>query len=76
VISAFETANVAYLKGDWTHRDPAITRMLATFGRNGVPLYVFYPAGAASEPVVLPQILTPEIVLREIGQTKSARIQN
>jgi thiol:disulfide interchange protein len=76
VISAFESANVAYLKGDWTHRDPAITRMLATFGRNGVPLYVFYPAGAASEPVVLPQILTPEIVLREIGQTKSARIQN
>jgi thiol:disulfide interchange protein len=76
VISAFESANVAYLKGDWTHRDPAITQMLAKFGRNGVPLYVFYPAGAASEPVVLPQILTPEIVLREIGQTKSARIQN
>jgi len=76
VISAFEAANIAYLKGDWTHRDPAITAMLAKFGRNGVPLYVFYPAGASSEPVVLPQILTPDIVLREIGQTKSARIQN
>jgi thiol:disulfide interchange protein DsbD len=76
VISAFEAANIAYLKGDWTHRDPAITAMLAKFGRNGVPLYVFYPAGASAEPVVLPQILTPEIVLREIGQTKSARIQN
>ena len=76
VISAFETANVAYLKGDWTHRDPAITQMLAKFGRNGVPLYVFYPAGVDAQPVVLPQILTPEIVLREIGQSKTARIEN
>ena len=76
VISAFEAANIAYLKGDWTHRDPAITQMLAKFGRNGVPLYVFYPAGASAQPVVLPQILTPEIVLREIGQSKTARIEN
>lgn len=75
VISAFEAANVAYLKGDWTHRDPAITAMLAKFGRNGVPLYVFYPADSTAQPVVLPQILTPEIVLREIGQSKTARIE-
>jgi thiol:disulfide interchange protein/DsbC/DsbD-like thiol-disulfide interchange protein len=73
VTSAFAAANVAYLKGDWTHRDPAITEMLAKFGRNGVPLYVFYPAGSSSQPVVLPQILTPEIVLREIGNSKTAR---
>jgi thiol:disulfide interchange protein len=76
VISAFETANIAYLKGDWTHRDPAITQMLAKFGRNGVPLYVFYPASPTAQPAVLPQILTPEIVLREIGQSKTARIEN
>jgi thiol:disulfide interchange protein DsbD len=76
VISAFEAANIAYLKGDWTHRDPAITQMLARFGRNGVPLYVYYPAGASAQPVVLPQILTPEIVLREIGQSKTARVEN
>jgi len=76
VTSAFTAANVAYLKGDWTHRDPAITAMLAKFGRNGVPLYVFYPAGASSQPVVLPQILTPEIVLREIGSSKTALNKN
>jgi thiol:disulfide interchange protein DsbD len=76
VISAFEAANVAYLKGDWTHRDPAITQMLTKFGRNGVPLYVFYPAGASAKPVVLPQILTPEIVLREIGQSRTAHLEN
>lgn len=74
VKEAFVAAKVAYLKGDWTKRDPAITAMLAEFGRNGVPLYVFYPAGPQSKPVVLPQILTPDIVMREIGQSRTANV--
>jgi thiol:disulfide interchange protein DsbD len=37
-----------------------------------VPLYVFYPAGRESRPVILPQILTPALVLRETGQVKKA----
>ncbi|HTJ97071.1 MAG TPA: protein-disulfide reductase DsbD domain-containing protein [Rhodocyclaceae bacterium] len=66
VTSAFKNAGITYLKGDWTNQDAAITKKLAEFGRNGVPLYVFYPAGKNAEPVVLPQILTPEIVLEHI----------
>jgi thiol:disulfide interchange protein DsbD len=54
--------DIAYLKGDWTQRDAAITRYLAEFGRNGVPLYVLYPRGGG-EPTVLPQLLTPDLVL-------------
>lgn len=51
---------IVYMKGDWTNRDPAITALLAEFGRNGVPLYVAYPSKTAGgEPKVLPQILTP-----------------
>lgn len=76
VTAAFKAANVAYLKGDWTHRDPAITAMLKQFNRTGVPLYVFYPAGADAAPVVLPQILTTDIVLREIGKSKTAYAPN
>lgn len=76
VRAAFAAGNVAYLKGDWTQRDPAITAKLSEFGRNGVPLYVFYSAGAQSQPVLLPQILTPEIVLREIGKSKTAQVNN
>jgi thiol:disulfide interchange protein DsbD len=63
VTNAFRNEGIAYLKGDWTNQDGQITRQLAAFGRSGVPLYVFYPKGAHSDPVVLPQILTPEIVL-------------
>ncbi len=53
--------DIAYLKGDWTHRDDAITAYLSQFGRSGVPLYVVYPVGGG-EPEVLPQLLTPAIV--------------
>jgi thiol:disulfide interchange protein/DsbC/DsbD-like thiol-disulfide interchange protein len=60
----FADAKVLYLKGDWTNRDPSITAYLADHGRNGVPLYVFYPP--EGEPRVLPQILTEEIVQRAI----------
>lgn len=66
VMQAFKDAGIHYLKGDWTNQDAAITHKLAEFGRNGVPLYVFYPAGKNTEPIVLPQILTPEIVLEHI----------
>jgi len=53
--------DVAYLKGDWTRNDAAITRYLERYGRNGVPLYVLYPAGGGP-PRVLPQLLTPDSV--------------
>lgn len=60
VKNALTQHGVTYLKGDWTRQDPAITEYLASFGRNGVPLYVLYPA--EGEPQVLPQILTPTLV--------------
>jgi len=55
--------NIAYLVGDWTNRDPDITQFLQQYDRSGVPLYVYFPAGADSKPVVLPQVLTENIVL-------------
>lgn len=63
---AFAERRVAYLVGDWTRGEPAITALLRAHGRDGVPLYLFYPAGGGA-PVVLPQILTEGAVLRAIG---------
>lgn len=63
VTDAFARKGVVRLKADWTTRDPAITRVLGSFGRNGVPLYLLYPPGAATEPTVLPQILTEGVVV-------------
>ena len=61
VRTAFAAAGITYLKGDWTRPDPEITAYLRAAGRDGVPLYVFYPAGGRPA-VTLPQLLTPDIV--------------
>lgn len=58
---------VAYLKGDWTHRDPEITAYLARYGRNGVPLYVVYPRGTG-DGETLPQLLTPDLVSQALAR--------
>ena len=66
VQTAFEAENVAFLVADWTRRDKVIGAELAKHGRAGVPLYLYYPAGAET-PVILPQILSPELVTRTIN---------
>jgi thiol:disulfide interchange protein len=63
VQEVFRDKGVTLMKGDWTNRDPAITKALAAFHRAGVPLYVAYNATVNSvQPVVLPQLLTANIV--------------
>jgi thiol:disulfide interchange protein DsbD len=64
VREAFADSGIAYLKGDWTNRNPEITRLLERFGRSGVPLYVLYRSGR--EPVLLPQILTQSLVIETL----------
>ncbi len=67
VQQAFAAHHVAYLKGDWTRQNPDITEFLHAHGRDGVPLYVLYPAGNAA-PIVLPQILTEETMLAAVAK--------
>ncbi|RRQ51173.1 thiol:disulfide interchange protein [Sphingorhabdus wooponensis] len=54
--AAFAKAGIQTMVGDYTRRDPDITRFLAKHGRSGVPLYLYYPPNADAR--VLPQILT------------------
>jgi thiol:disulfide interchange protein DsbD len=67
VMHAFGERNVALFKADWTREDPAITQELAALGRSGVPVYALYSPGQ-SAPVLLPQVLTPGIVLDVINK--------
>lgn len=69
--SALSQHGVHYLVGDFTREDPAIARYLARFGRNGVPLYVLYPAGGG-EPALLPQLLTPRLVEEALLRASSS----
>ncbi len=64
VIKRFGELGIVRMKADWTLKDPVITATLAEFGRNGVPLYVFYPK--TGNPVVLPEVLTPSVLIAAV----------
>lgn len=66
----FADEGIQYVKGDWTNADPAITMVLESFGRSGVPLYIYYPTDG--QPVVLPQVLTPGIVIEAIEEADAS----
>lgn len=61
----FRDQNVVTLKADWTNQDPAITAELAKWNRSAVPFNLVYLPGQ-SEPTILPEILTPSIVLEAL----------
>ena len=65
VIEEFLKQGIMLVKADWTNSDPKITQALQSFGRSGVPLYVYYPQDG-SDPVILPEVITPAIVLKVI----------
>jgi len=67
VLSAFKSQGITYLKGDWTHQNPEITRVLSQHGRSGVPLYLFFGAGQDTPAAVLPQVLTPDVVIQAVS---------
>lgn len=63
----FEKHNVHHIVGDWTNYDSNITKYLNRYGRDGVPLYVYYgPTDPQTQErpaaVLLPQLLTPRTV--------------
>jgi thiol:disulfide interchange protein len=70
VKQALQAANVALLKADWTRHDETITQALAALDRSGVPAYALYAPGQ-SEPQMLPEVLTPGIVIDAVKKLPS-----
>lgn len=65
VLRAFADKGVVLMRADWTNRDDEITRELARFNRNGVPLYVLYDGRGGAK--VLPELLSERIVRQAIA---------
>jgi thiol:disulfide interchange protein DsbD len=65
--ASLKSNNVTYLKGDWTFKDPQITKLLNQYNRNGVPLYLLFSSNS-QDAQVLPQILTESLLLDKINQ--------
>ena len=62
VLRYFAENRIATLRADWTNQDPRITAELARFQRSAVPFNVIWKPGR-EEPVILPELLTPGMVL-------------
>jgi thiol:disulfide interchange protein/DsbC/DsbD-like thiol-disulfide interchange protein len=71
VVREFGSRGVVALRADWTRQDPRITATLAALGRNAVPVYALYLPGEAA-PRLLPEVLTPSIVLAGLADVKPA----
>jgi thiol:disulfide interchange protein DsbD len=63
-----KSLDVVALLGDYTHFPDAITTELNRYNRAGVPLVLVYPKNADAPPIVLPEVLTPGIVLNALEQ--------
>ncbi|MBX9882330.1 MAG: thioredoxin family protein [Sphingomonas sp.] len=66
VQAAFAKHGVSTLVGDWTSGDAKLGRFIEAHNRAGVPLYLYYAVGAR-EPEVLPQVLTPDLLIAKAG---------
>tara|TARA_X000000950_G_C13621580_1_gene539638 strand:- start:197 stop:568 length:372 start_codon:yes stop_codon:yes gene_type:complete len=57
--------DINYVVADWTNKDSEILDVLSSYGRSGVPLYVFWRPGM-QDPLILPAILTEQILLKNL----------
>ncbi|MBI5800365.1 MAG: thioredoxin family protein [Verrucomicrobia bacterium] len=60
--------NAVALLADNTLETPAIVSELKKFGRAGVPMVLVYPRDSKAEPILLPTLLTPGIVLEALDK--------
>ena len=65
VKTALRQTGTTYMIADSTNYNAEINQAMAGFGASGLPLYVVYPADGRP-PVVLPQVLTKEIVVNAL----------
>jgi beta-lactamase regulating signal transducer with metallopeptidase domain len=64
---------VAVLRADYTRGEEEVAAELRTFGRSGVPLTLVYAEDGKSEPEVLPDVLTPQLVLDALERARSVK---
>ncbi len=69
VVDAFERFGIASFEADWTNPNEAIRLELARFGRAGVPMYLLYDPRRPTQPELLPDVLTVDLVIDALRKT-------
>jgi thiol:disulfide interchange protein len=60
--------NAVAFTGDYTRTPDNITTELNRYNRAGVPLVLVYPKNPDAQPIILPEVLTPGIVLNALDR--------
>ena len=68
VRAKLKSMDAVALLGDYTRFPDNITTELNRFSRAGVPLVLVYPKNTEAQPIVLPEILTPGLVLNALDR--------
>jgi thiol:disulfide interchange protein len=68
VTEKLKALNVVTMQADYTNQNPAIGKILAKFNRSGVPLYIIFPGKNPTRPIVLPEVITQDLVLKALDQ--------
>ena len=67
VIQFFADNSIQSLKGDWSNKNPEISNILEQYNRSGIPFYLYFPPRSPqSSVIILPELLTPNILLRHL----------
>ena len=66
LLQKLDSAGVVRMKADWTRETPEVNELLYSMGKSGVPAYAIYPKGDKSKQVVLPELLTSNLILEAI----------
>ena len=66
LLQKLDSAGVVRMKADWTRETPEVNELLYSMGKSGVPAYAIYPKGDKAQQVVLPELLTSNLILEAI----------
>ena len=66
LLQKLDSAGVIRMKADWTRESPEVNELLRSMGKSGVPAYAIYPKGDASQQIVLPELLTSNLILEAL----------
>ena len=70
-----EATRVMVFKGDFTDKNPAMAEFIKSYGRPGVPLVLVYSPNTNEEPQILPELLTPGIVLDALSNAAAKVVE-
>ena len=74
VAKLIRESGIVAVKADLTRKNPEISRWVEFYGRAAIPLYVILPSGKPDSPILLPEVITEDMLLdalRKAGPSTS-----